>query len=141
MKNGVKYEYMSNGKMSDFVSSPLFGLTLVRKLRAFNFESNWNTSMFFDKKKIWRQIWICHVEKCIISLISIVWMNFSNKTVTFWVRKSLKSFKIFSSKKMMSDLIWICPAKQCLIWFKLSCLSKTLAISWEIRILNFNEIV
>ena len=50
MKNGVKYEYMSHGKMSDFVSSPLFGLTLVKKLRAFNFESNWNTSMFFNKK-------------------------------------------------------------------------------------------
>ena len=30
---------MSHGKMSDFVSSPLFGITLVIKLRNFDFES------------------------------------------------------------------------------------------------------
>ena len=34
---------MSNGKMSDFVSFPFFGFTLVVKLRNFDFESHWNT--------------------------------------------------------------------------------------------------
>ena len=41
---------MSRGKMSDFVSFPLFGFTLVIKLRNFDFESHWNTLIFFDKK-------------------------------------------------------------------------------------------
>ena len=32
--------YMSYGKMSDFVSFPLFGFTLVKKMKNFDFESH-----------------------------------------------------------------------------------------------------
>ena len=32
--------YMSHGKLSDFVSFPLFGFTLVIKLKSFDFESH-----------------------------------------------------------------------------------------------------
>ena len=39
-------------KMSDFVSFPLFGLTLVIKLRSFDIESHWNTLICFDKKEM-----------------------------------------------------------------------------------------
>ena len=39
---------ISHGKMSDFVSFPLFRFTLVIKLRNFNFESHRDT--FFSKK-------------------------------------------------------------------------------------------
>ena len=46
---------MSHGKISDFVSFPLFGFTLVIKLRNFDFESHWNTLIFLIKK-VWRQI-------------------------------------------------------------------------------------
>ena len=42
---------MSLGKMTDFVLFPLFGFTLVIKLRNFDFERHQNTLMFFDKKK------------------------------------------------------------------------------------------
>ena len=42
---------MFHGKMSDFVSFPLFGFTLVIKLRNSDFESHWNTLIYFDKKK------------------------------------------------------------------------------------------
>ena len=42
----------SRPKMSDFVSSSLFGFTLVIKLRNFGFESHWNTLVFFDKKNM-----------------------------------------------------------------------------------------
>ena len=42
---------MFHGKMSDFVSFPLFGFTLVIKLRNFDFESHGNTLTFFDKKR------------------------------------------------------------------------------------------
>ena len=41
---------MSYGKMSDFVSFPLFGFPLAIKLRNFNFEGNQNVLMVFDKK-------------------------------------------------------------------------------------------
>ena len=41
---------MSHGKISDFVSFPLFGFTLVIKLRNSDFESHGNTLIFFDKK-------------------------------------------------------------------------------------------
>ena len=52
---------MSHGKMSDFVSFPLFGFTLVIKLGNFNFESYQNTLMFFDKKCMFYS----SQEKCI----------------------------------------------------------------------------
>ena len=52
---------ISFGKMSDFVSFPLFRFTLVIKLRNFAFESYWNTLICFDRKR--PQIWICHMEK------------------------------------------------------------------------------
>ena len=42
---------MSHVKISDFVSFPLFGFILVIKLRTFNFESHWNTLIFFDEKR------------------------------------------------------------------------------------------
>ena len=42
---------MSYGKMSDFVSLPLFGFTLVIKLRNVDFENHLNTLIFFDKKR------------------------------------------------------------------------------------------
>ena len=46
---------MSREKMFDSVSFPLFGLTLVIKLRNFYFESHSNTLIFSDEKNIWPQ--------------------------------------------------------------------------------------
>ena len=37
---------ISHGKMSNFVSIPLFGYALVIKLRNFDFKVHWNTLMF-----------------------------------------------------------------------------------------------
>ena len=42
---------MSHENMSDFVSFPFFGFTLIIKLRKFDFESHGNTLKFLDKKK------------------------------------------------------------------------------------------
>ena len=42
---------MPHEKMSDFVLFLWFGFTLVIKLRNFDFESHWNTSIYFDKKR------------------------------------------------------------------------------------------
>ena len=41
---------ISYSKMSDFVSFPLLGLTLVVKLRNFGFEGRSNALIFFDTK-------------------------------------------------------------------------------------------
>ena len=41
---------MSHEKMSDFISFPLFGFTLVIKLKNFDFERHWKTLNFFVKK-------------------------------------------------------------------------------------------
>ena len=90
---------MSHRKMSDFVSFPLFGFTLVIKLRNFDFESHWNTLIFFDKKRYgvrfeyvpWKNVWFC--------FISIVWVHFSHKTEKFRFWKSLKYFNIFDERR------------------------------------------
>ena len=42
---------MSHRNLSGFVSFPLFGFTLVIKLRNFNFESHRNALIFLDKKR------------------------------------------------------------------------------------------
>ena len=65
-------------KTSGFVSFQLFGLTLVIKLRKFDFESHGNILIFSDKKRYdvrfenvqWKNVWFC--------LISIVWVHFRN---------------------------------------------------------------
>ena len=49
MKNDVRFEYVP-WKMPDFVSFLLPGLTLVIKLRNFDFGSHWNVLILFDKK-------------------------------------------------------------------------------------------
>ena len=51
MKNNVRSHISHEKEMSDFVSFPFFGFTIVVKLRNFNFKSHQNTSMFFDQKK------------------------------------------------------------------------------------------
>ena len=49
-----------HGKMPGFVSFPLFGFTLVIKLRNFDFESHLNTLIFFDKKDMVSDLNMCH---------------------------------------------------------------------------------
>ena len=61
---------MSVGKMSDLVLFPLFGFTLVTKLRNFDFESHWNILITFDKERYgvrfeyvqWTNVWFCFIS-------------------------------------------------------------------------------
>ena len=56
-------------KMFDFGSFPLFGLTVVIKLRNFGFESHLNTLIFFDIKRYgvrleyvpWKNVSFCFI--------------------------------------------------------------------------------
>ena len=52
--------------MSDFVSFPLFGFTLVIKLKNVDFKGHWNTLILFDKKDMASDLNMPH-EKCLIS--------------------------------------------------------------------------
>ena len=47
-------------KMSDFISFPLCGFTIVIKLRNFDFERNWNTLIFFDENDMTPDLNISH---------------------------------------------------------------------------------
>ena len=89
-KDMVSAFTMSHRETSDFVSFPLFGITLIMKLTNFDFEGHKNTLIFFDKKR-------CQ--------------------------------------------IWLSLVKECLIWLRFCYLRKFLTISWEIRILGFIKIV
>ena len=51
--------------MSDFVSFPLFGFTLVIKLKNVDFKGHWNTLILFDKKDMASDLNMPH-EKCLI---------------------------------------------------------------------------
>ena len=71
-KNSVRWN-MSHGKMSDFISFSLY-VTLVIKLRNFDFKIHWSTSTSFYKTIYdarfeyapWENLWFC--------LIFLVWV-------------------------------------------------------------------
>ena len=61
--------------MSAFASFSLFEFPLVIKLRNFNFESHWNTLMFFNIKRydvrfeyaLWKNVRFCYIIQKIMS--------------------------------------------------------------------------
>ena len=122
-----------------FISSAWFHFS--HKTEKFEFESHWNTLIIFDKKRdegrseyvSWKNVLFC--------FISIVLVHFGHKTEKFQLLKWLKYFTFFFCEKKRWCQTWICPVKQGLIWFRLRFLHRTLAISWEIPILNFIKIV
>ena len=59
---------MFHGKMSDFVSVPLFRVTLVIKLTNFDFVGHWNTIIFFDKKMMLDLIISCQTVSVLLNL-------------------------------------------------------------------------
>ena len=99
---------MSHNKISDFVPFPFFGFILIIKLRNFDFKSHWNILIFLDKNDM--AFFICRFEYILLknlwfSVACIFSLHFSHETETFRFSKSFKYFKIFWSKKMMSNLI------------------------------------
>ena len=129
---------MCHGKVTEFVSIPLFRFTLVIKLRNFNFESHWNILMFFDKETY--DVRFADFHGKMSDFVSFLLFGFTlvRKLRNFDFKGHLNTV-IFLIKKWCQ--IWLCPVKQCLIWLKLRFLSKILAISWEIRMLNVIKII
>ena len=61
------------GKMFDFVSFPLFGFTLVIKMRNFDFECHWNNLTFLIKTNYLRFDMSCQT---VSSLSFVAWAQF-----------------------------------------------------------------
>ena len=61
--------------MFDFVSFPFSGFTLVTKLRNCDFESHWNTLIFFDKKNDVRFEYVLS-NRVWFGLYFVVWAQF-----------------------------------------------------------------
>ena len=79
--NTVRFEY-APWKNIWICLFPLFGFTLVIKLRNSDFQSHWNTLIYFDKENAvrfkyvpWKDVWFC--------FISIVYVHFRHKTENF----------------------------------------------------------
>ena len=79
--NTVRFEY-ALWKNIWICLFPLFGFTLVIKLKNSDFQSHWNTLIYFDQKNAvrfkyvpWKDVWFC--------FISIVYVHFRHKTENF----------------------------------------------------------
>ena len=81
---------MSRGEISDFLSFPLFGFTLVIKLRNFNFESHLNTLIFFDKKCMTSNLIMFHGKISDFASFPFFWFNLVIKQ-----KGSFKCFHLF----------------------------------------------
>ena len=94
---------MSHEKMSDLFSFPLFGFTLVIKLRNFDVESHWNTLIFFDKKNMVSALNMFHGKMS--DFVSFPLFGF---TLVIKLRKfdfeSQWNTLLFFDKKNVSDL-------------------------------------
>ena len=77
MKNDVRFEY-AHGKMSDFISFPLFRFTLVMKLKKKMVLKVIEMLWYFFIKKLWPQTWICLIEECLVFFhFSFPWFGFA----------------------------------------------------------------
>ena len=91
---------ISHEKMSDFVSLSSFGFTLGIKLRNFDFESHWNTLIFFDQINNVRFQYV---------LSNIVWFKFrcSSRILAiveeYGFQNLLRKFNIFQLRNLLSD--------------------------------------
>ena len=93
---------MFHGKMSDFVSFSLLGLTLVIKLRSFDFESYWNVSIFFlERRMVSDLIMLCQAVSDLVSALVFeqnVCNKLRNNNFTFYLNSS-----IFLIEESLSD--------------------------------------
>ena len=108
------YLNMSHGKMSDFVSIPLFGLILVIKLRNFNFESHWNILVFLDKKKMVSDLNMSYGKMPDLVLFPCFSFTLVIKLRNFDFKSHYNTL-VFSVKKIMSVLIMFCQTMSDLV--------------------------
>ena len=103
----------------------MFVFTFAMKLKDANYKSHWNILVFCGQWKMISDLNMPHAKMS--DFVSVPLFGF-----TLVIK--LKNFDFESPW----SIIW---SKHFLIWFKVCCLSRVLAISWEIWILNFIETV
>ena len=87
-----------HGKMSVFVFFPLFGFTLVIKLRSFDFESYWNVLIFFlEKRMVSDLIMLCEAVSALVFEQNVC-NKLRNKNFTFYLNSL-----IFLIEESLSD--------------------------------------
>ena len=91
-------KYMSHEEISDFVSCPLFGFTIVIKLRNFDFESLWITVIFYVR--------ICPMQKC-LNLFNFHWLGLLYSYRHFDFKSHWNTLIFFDQQhsEMITDLI------------------------------------
>ena len=134
MKNIVKFAHA----LFDFISLYLFALTFAMKLKDANYKSHWKILLFCDQLKIMSDLNMPHEKMSDFDSFVLFGFTLVIKLRNFDFESHWNTL-IFFDKKMISD--WLCLVKQFLIWFKLHWLSRILALSWEMRISNFIEVV
>ena len=102
----------------------MFGFTLVIKLRNFDFESHWNTLIFFDKKDMTSDLNISHGKMSDFVGYPLLGLTLVIKLRNFDFESHLNTF--FLTKKNDVRFEYILPSQ---ILFKLRCLSRILKIS------------
>ena len=128
VENDVRFELIP-WKNVRFYFISIVWVHLARKLKNFNFESHWNTLIFIEKKKIWRQIWIYPMEKCLILFrFHFLGLNLLVKLRNFDFESHWNT-SFYLKKKWCQN--WICLVKQRLTWFKLRCLSTDFKPYWN----------
>ena len=86
---------LSHGKMSDFVSVPLLGLTLVIKLRNFSFETHLNIEVTFEYV-ILNSVWYGGLCSILAIICEIGLLHFI-KVFHKWICCQIKIFPTFLS--------------------------------------------
>ena len=137
MKSFVRFEYVPR-KMSAFVSFLLFGL--ITKLRNFGLESHWNTLIFFDKKYMTSDLNMPHGQMSDFFSFPLFGLALVIKLRNFHLESHWNTLIFFLLKKKLVRFDYVLSNS---VWFYLSLVLwvKLLAVSWEIRVLNFIEIV
>ena len=134
MKN-VRFEYIPWKKCLVLFHFHSLGSLLVIKLRKFDFEKHWDTSIFFDKKNTTSDLNMPHTK-----MTDFVTFSLFGFTLIIKLRNlDFERFWNIFGEKMMSALNAACQTV--LILFKLRCLSSILTIIWKTLILNIFEIV
>ena len=132
MKNTVRFAHI----LFNFISLYLLVLTFVMKLKDANYKSHWTILVLFDQWKKMSDLNMSHEEMSDFVSFPLLGFTLVIKLRNFDFQSYWKTLNIFLVNKKRWQ-IGIYHFKQWLIWFRLRCLRRILAISWEIRILNF----
>ena len=103
----VSHLNISHGKMSNFVSFPLFELNSGMKLGNFDYKSHWSTSICCDKKDILSDLNMSHGKMSNAVSFSLFPFTLVIKLKTFYFESHVNTLILFD-KKMMSDLFMSC---------------------------------